>query len=155
MNIKNNMRRFFILGWVLISLNGFAQTSKKGAVKKPVAAHHATTPTTSLTRGKLIYRKFCLSCHQPDGGGVPNLNPPLAGAPGVSGSKTKLIKIVRNGFQDPVEIDGEYYSNNMPPFKMLTDQQVADVLTYIRKSFGNKATSVLKQEVTQYRTAKK
>ncbi|MCD2422597.1 cytochrome c [Niabella pedocola] len=142
------MRKVFTLGLVIISLTGFAQSAKKPVAKKPVT--HVSAATLSINRGKLVYQKFCMSCHQADGGGVPNLNPPLIGTTGVLGNKNRLVKIVRNGLQEHVEIDGEFYSNNMPPFKMLTDQQVADVLTYIRRSFGNKATPVLKSEVSPY-----
>ncbi|MCD2424093.1 cytochrome c [Niabella pedocola] len=56
--------------------------------------------------------------------------------------------------QEHAEIDGEWYSNNMPPFKALTDQQVAGVLTYIRQRFGNNASSVTKTEVTPVRSGK-
>lgn len=146
------MRKVIVLVCVLGSLNGFSQSAKKPVLKKTTSS---VSPVVSSTnRGKIVYRKFCLSCHQPDGGGVQSLNPPLIGTSGVLGNKARLIKIVRNGLQEHVELDGEYYSNTMPPFKMLTDQQVADVLTYIRRSFGNKATPVYKNEVTQL-TAKK
>ncbi len=146
------MRKVIILACVLGSFTGFSQSAKKPVVKK--ATSSVSPVVSSANRGKIVYRKFCLSCHQPDGGGVQNLNPPLIGTSGVLGNKARLIKIVKNGLQEHVELDGEYYSNNMPPFKMLTDQQVADVLTYIRRSFGNKATPVYKNEVTQL-TAKK
>lgn len=129
-----------------------SQTAKKRSpVKK--AAPAAVLPAV-LKNGKLVYQKFCLSCHQVDGGGVPNLNPPIAGTGHVMGKKTPLIKTILNGMQERVEIDGELYSNNMPPFKALTDQQVADVLTYIRKSFGNNASSVTKTEVALVRSGK-
>ncbi|MBO9593341.1 MAG: cytochrome c [Niabella sp.] len=142
------MRKIYTLAFILISLNSFSQTAKKPVAKKTATPVSATT--LSINRGKLVYQKFCISCHQADGGGVPNLNPPLIGTSGVLGNKNRLVKIVKNGLQEHVEIDGEFYSNNMPPFKMLTDQQVADVLTYIRRSFGNKATPVLRSEVAQY-----
>lgn len=141
------MRKAIILGYLLGSFTGYGQSAKKPVTKKSTAT--VSPVVLSTQRGKVIYQKFCLSCHQPDGGGVQNLNPPLIGTSGVLGNKARLIKIVRNGLQEHVELDGEYYSNNMPPFKMLTDQQVADVLTYIRRSFGNKATPVYKNEVAQ------
>jgi len=153
LNINNKMRTVIVMGCILGSLAGWGQSAKKPVVKKSTSS---VSPVISSTnRGKIVYQKFCLSCHQPDGGGVQNLNPPLAGTSGVLGSKTRLIRIVRNGLQEHVELDGEYYSNNMPPFKMLTDQQVADVLTYIRRSFGNKATPVYKNEVAQLTVKKK
>jgi mono/diheme cytochrome c family protein len=54
-----------------------------------------------------------------------------------------------------VEIEGETYSNNMPPFNTLNDQQIADVLTFIRKSFGNKASAVQAAEVKKVRSGVK
>ncbi|WP_026309557.1 c-type cytochrome [Niabella aurantiaca] len=128
-----------------------AQTKKAYTAKKVVPA---TSPVETLKRGKVLYQKFCISCHQVDGGGVPNLNPPIVGTSRIAGKKAPLIKVILNGMQERVEIDGEFYSNNMPPFKTLTDQQVADVLTYIRKSFGNTGTGITKTEVTMVRSGK-
>ena len=86
-----------------------------------------------------------------DGGGVPRLNPPLIKTTYVSGDKKKLISIVLNGMTDRIPIDDEYYSNNMASHKDLSDQQIADVLTYIRNSFGNKASIVTIAEVKAVR----
>jgi mono/diheme cytochrome c family protein len=95
----------------------------------------------SIARGKKIYKMYCLTCHQQDGSGVPDMNPPLIKSPYVNGSKTTLIKRLLHGSKDAVDIDGETYSRPMPPFgSVLKDQQIADVLTYVRNSFGNKAT---------------
>ena len=107
---------------------------------------------TSMARGKELYLTQCLACHQVDGGGVPHLNPPLDGSLNVNGKdKVKLIKIVLNGMTDRVEIEGEYYSNNMAPHRDLSDLQIADVLTYIRNSWTNKSTAVSSAEVKAVR----
>jgi mono/diheme cytochrome c family protein len=100
----------------------------------------------SMQRGKLVYNKVCLSCHQADGGGVPKLNPPLTVAEYIN-DKKKLIQIVLKGMTDRIPIDDEYYSNNMAPHTDLTNQQIADVLTYVRNSFGNKASAVTVADV--------
>jgi mono/diheme cytochrome c family protein len=79
-------------------------------------------------------------CHQQDGGGVPHLNPPLDGASAVKGKdKNRLIQIILKGMSDRVEIDGEYYSNNMATHADLSDQQIADVLNYIRNAWSNRS----------------
>jgi mono/diheme cytochrome c family protein len=105
-----------------------------------------------IGNGKAIYLTRCLACHQVDGGGVPHLNAPLDGASAViAGDKAKLIRIVLKGYSDRVEIDGEYYSNNMAAHADLKDQQVADVLTYIRNSWSNKASAVTAAEVKAVR----
>lgn len=109
----------------------------------------------SLAAGKKIYTKYCISCHQADGGGVPNMTPPLIQTSFVLGNKDTLINIVLNGFKN-VTIDDETYNNPMPPLgSVLKDQQIADVLTYVRNSFGNKASAVTAAEVKVVRSKKK
>ena len=125
-----------------------AQT-KKAKTKAPQAN------ASSAQRGNIIYQKECLSCHQADGGGVPHLNPPLYESTDVVGDKKKIISIVLKGMTDRVPIDGEYYSNNMAPHPELSNQQVADVLTFIRSNWGNKASAVTPAEVQAVRAPKK
>lgn len=101
----------------------------------------------SMERGKKVYEKECQPCHQVNGTGVQRLNPPLIKTKWVLGPKNELIQIVVNGLSDPIEIDGEEYHNPMPAHPHLTDQEVADVLTFVRNSFGNKASAVTAAEV--------
>jgi len=109
-------------------------------------------PSGSMQRGKTVYITRCVACHQQDGGGVPRMNPPLDGASAVQGKdKVKLIQVILKGMTDRVEIDGEFYTNNMAPHADLTDQQVADVLTYIRNSWSNKAGTITAEEVKSVR----
>ena len=125
----------------------------KSPVAKPVVknAAPATDIKEIMTRGKLVYLQQCLACHQVDGGGVPHLNAPLDGATAVVGKdKEKIITVVLKGMKGG-EIDGETYSNPMAPHKELTDQQIADVLTYIRNSWTNKASAVTPAEVKAVR----
>lgn len=107
-----------------------------------------------MSNGKKVYDLYCQSCHQADGNGVPRLNPPLAGTIYVNGSKTRLIDIVLKGLSAPVEINGEEYNNPMAAHDFLTDQQIADVLTYVRSSFGNKSGPVTVAEVKKQRAKK-
>jgi len=100
----------------------------------------------SMDSGKKIYSVQCLTCHQADGLGVSNMNPPLNGK-GILGDKKKLIAIVIKGLATHEEIDGQTYQNVMPAHPEMKDQDIADVLTYIRNSFGNKASSVKVSEV--------
>jgi mono/diheme cytochrome c family protein len=85
-----------------------------------------------------------------DGGGVSRMNPSLIKGTYVIGEKDKLISILLNGMSFQ-EIDGETYNNIMPSFSFLKDKEIADVLTYIRNSFGNKASPVSKDEVKKVR----
>ena len=108
---------------------------------------------TSKQRGNDVYKKYCLTCHQADGGGVPRMNPPLIKTSYITGNKSKLIKWVLQGSVEKVAIDGQNYSNNMPAQAYLTDQQIADVLTFIRSSFGNKSSAVLAADVKTVRVS--
>ena len=106
----------------------------------------------SKAAGEKVYKKFCISCHQADGGGVPHLTPPIINTSYVLGDKQGLINILLNGLKN-VDIDEESYSNPMPPLgSILKDQQIADVLTYVRNSFGNKASAVTIAEVKEARS---
>ena len=125
-------------------------TALHAQVKKRV--HHSSLKYT-MTRGKIVYNSICLACHMADGNGVPTMNPPIVKTEYVLGNKTRLIKIVLNGFKEDVQINGQSFSNNMSPHKDLTDRQSADVLTFVRKSFGNKASSVTALEVKKVRAA--
>lgn len=110
--------------------------------------------TAAADSGKQLYTTYCLSCHQVSGKGVPSLNPPLAGSSWVTGDKQRLIRVVLNGLEGE-DIDGETYNNVMPGHDFLTDQQLSEVLTYIRSSFGNKADAVTAAEVKAVRSAGK
>jgi mono/diheme cytochrome c family protein len=98
--------------------------------------------------GKKIYETRCLVCHQSDGGGVPNMNPPLDGASNVNGKDiARLVKIIRNGYDERIALDGMYYNNAMTANPDLKEEAIADVLTYIRTSWSNKASVVTTNQV--------
>ena len=101
------------------------------------------TVAQNLVNGKKIYETRCLVCHQADGGGVPNMNAPLDGASNVVGNDiARMVKIIKKGYNERVALDGFYYSNAMTPNPDLTDAAIADVLSYIRNSWSNKASMV-------------
>lgn len=136
---------------ILLSLPLVAQKKPAAKAKAPVAS---AGPAKSIAAGKQIYSQYCLSCHQADGGGVQNMNPPLIKTSYVLGDKTRLTKVLLNGLQD-VDIDGEPYNNVMPSHDFLNDQQIADVLTFVRNSFGNKASAITAAEVKAVRATNK
>ncbi|MFD2145432.1 c-type cytochrome [Mucilaginibacter antarcticus] len=84
---------------------------------------------------------------------VQDLNAPLIKTNYVLGNKTRLISVLLKGLKG-VEINGEKYSNVMPSHSFLTDKQIANVLTYVRNSFGNKASAVTYAEVALIRKTK-
>ena len=101
-----------------------------------------------LIKGKKLFETRCLVCHQADGGGVPNMNPPLDGSTGVNGKDiSRLVKIVTNGLDERVALDGMYYNNAMTANPDLKSDAIADVLSYIRNSWSNKAGLVTVAQV--------
>lgn len=124
-------------------------------IPKPVSASQTKTPLqASIERGKDVYYLQCLACHQADAGGVQDMNPPLTGTKQVLGDKTTLVQIVLKGMKG-VPVNGDDWHNVMAPHSDLTDRQIADVLTYVRNSFGNKAKAITAAEVKAIRARTK
>jgi mono/diheme cytochrome c family protein len=137
----------FVLGFVAISN---AQTAKKHINTKNITS----LSKPNLANGKVLYAKHCVVCHQADGGGVMSLNPPLTKTEYVLGDPTRLINIILKGFNKEIEIDGDTYANPMPALAHLSDQQVADVLSFVRNNFGNKASVISPAQVKKVRGIK-
>ncbi|HVW95572.1 MAG TPA: cytochrome c [Mucilaginibacter sp.] len=141
---------------ILPALLAFCFAGAYAQSKPPVRKRPAGSALgASMTRGKIVYGKVCIACHMADGNGVPNMNPPLVKTSYVLGDKKKLIGIVLHGFNEDVEINGQTFSNSMTPHAELSDQQIADVLTYVRNNFGNKASRVTPAEVKKVRASGK
>ena len=138
-----------------LSITLLSQTQKPPQVKKPAASPAKAAMQASMNRGKQVYLEQCLACHQADAGGVQNMNPPLIKTKWILGDKTTLVQVVLKGMTGEVDIEGETYHNVMAPHNDLTDQQIADVLTYVRNNFGNKASAVTAAEVKAIRAKTK
>jgi mono/diheme cytochrome c family protein len=125
--------------------------------KSPLlAAYQLQFFQNPVQNGKKIYEQTCLPCHQVDGSGVPGMNPPLINSVYVQGPANRLIGIVLHGLNDGVEIEGEAYSNPMPAFAtVLTDGEVANVLTYLRNHFSNMAGQISPSQVRRVRQNQK
>ena len=111
-----------------------------------------------VSTGEALYEKACLSCHQPGGKGLPKVYPPLLGSKRVTGEETKLIKIVLHGLTGPIDVAGEQYgagtqSIPMPSMGGMSDREIAEVLTYIRKEFGNGSPAIAPEAVAKTREA--
>ncbi|MEE1945284.1 cytochrome c [Pedobacter sp. KR3-3] len=145
------MKKIACITFLLIGL----LTSLNAQTKKTATAKAAGTTEPSLVNGKLLYKKYCLVCHQSDGGGVMGLNPPLIKTDYVLGDQKRLINVILKGLNQDIEIDGETYANPMPALGHLSDQEVADVLSFVRNSFGNKASVITPAQVKAVRATKK
>lgn len=102
--------------------------------------------------GAADFAKICATCHQGNGKGLPGTYPPLAGSAFATGESTVPIRIVLHGFKGKISRGGKDYNGLMAPWKdVLSDQQIADVLTYVRSSWGNNAPAVTVDEVKAVR----
>jgi mono/diheme cytochrome c family protein len=107
-----------------------------------------------MESGKKVYHAYCQSCHMDNGAGVPHMNASLTGSMIVAGDKEKLINIVLHGSEAFANDPGRKYQNKMPSLANLTDQEIADVLTYTRNSFNNKGSAVALGDVKPVREKK-
>lgn len=140
-------------------LQGIKSTSD-GEPKAPKAPDHLSeVEKKSFAEGHSVYSQegHCITCHQGDGKGLDPAFPPLHESIYVHGSAERLIKLTLHGVMGPFELNGKKYDGQVPmtAFGMLSDKQVADVLTYVRNSFGNKASAIHADEVARVREATK
>jgi mono/diheme cytochrome c family protein len=106
---------------------------------------------TTANPGKEIYLKYCMACHQASGSGVSGMYPTLQKTDWVNGDKTRLIGLLLNGQQGEITVNGQVFRGVMPTHQYLSDEQMADVLTYVRSNFGNTASAVTPEEVATIR----
>jgi mono/diheme cytochrome c family protein len=104
--------------------------------------------------GKAVYDKYCLTCHQADGSGVPNMHPPLGPGSWVEREPSELIAIMMKGLSGKIEVNGEVYKNFMPSHAQLSDEEIANVLSYVRSSFGNNLDPVTVEMVKKAKSVK-
>jgi nitrite reductase (NO-forming) len=105
----------------------------------------------SMARGEQLYSTYCLSCHLDQGQGIEGVYPPLAKSDYLMADKTRSIRQVLYGVSGEIKVNGKTYNLEMTGFD-LTDEETADVLNYIRNSWGNKGAVVTPAEVKAART---
>jgi mono/diheme cytochrome c family protein len=106
----------------------------------------------NLERGKAVYENVCALCHNVDGSGKPNQAPPFVGSDWVLGSPERMIRIPLSGLAGPVPVKGQEWNLSMPAMgAALSDDDLAATLTYIRQSWGNKASAITPEMVKKVR----
>jgi mono/diheme cytochrome c family protein len=117
-------------------------------------AKPGATAAVAMSRaqlGKRTYDTTCIACHQANGLGVPGQYPPLAGSEWVTGSEERAIRIVLHGLNGPIKVGDKEYNNVMAPLGVLRDDQIANVLSYVRATWGNAAPEVQPETVAKVR----
>jgi nitrite reductase (NO-forming) len=103
-----------------------------------------------IEKGKEVFSRTCIACHQINAEGIPGVFPPLAGSDFLNADKERAIEIVLHGKTGPVTVNGKSFKNVMPP-QNLSDSEIAAVLTYVYNSFGNSKKIVKSEEVAKVR----
>ena len=136
---------------------GFAASKREAelvaAKEKAIAANPeiaSLSKDIQVERGKKTYLTSCFACHMANGEGLPAVFPPLANSDYLKADKDRAVKIVLKGLNGPITVNGKPYNNVMPP-QDFTDDQVADVLTYVMNSWGNHYGAVTVSDVRRVR----
>jgi mono/diheme cytochrome c family protein len=132
MTIKYFSRAVFVVAFGIV-------TAKFGSTQTSDLA-------SSIARGKIIYSQQCSNCHREKGEGNPGVYPPLAKSDYLMANKNRSIGVVVNGASGEMTVNGLTYDSQMLVLG-LDDQQVSDVLNFVRNSWGNKGAAVKPQEV--------
>ncbi len=138
----------------------FGEAQLAGMAERKLTASNIKTPdpvADDLERNvaataSVVYTTYCRACHQSNGMGDGSRFPPIAESEWVSGDKTRLISVILNGLTGPITVKGVSYNEAMPAHgSFLNDDQVAEVLTYIRGNFGNDSGPITAEEVAAVR----
>jgi nitrite reductase (NO-forming) len=108
------------------------------------------TKELQMEKGKRVFMQACLACHQGEGQGLPGVFPPLAKSDYLMADKARSISAITKGLSGAIKVNGTDYNGVMPPVA-LNDEQIANVLTYVRNSWGNEGDAVTVDEVKKVR----
>jgi nitrite reductase (NO-forming) len=109
------------------------------------------TKDIQVEKGKSVYLQTCFVCHQPTGLGVPGQIPPLADSDFLMKNKDDAIRAVVIGRTGETIVNGKTYKGTMIPLAYLTDDQIANVVTYVRNTWGNSGDAVSATDVAKIR----
>jgi nitrite reductase (NO-forming) len=118
------------------------------------ATSGALTVDAQMKAGQALFAGTCSTCHQGNGAGMTGVFPPLAKSDWLAGNPKRAIDAVLHGLSGPIKVNGADYNSVMPPMSQLTDDEVANILTYVMGSWGNGGGKVTKAEVAEQRKAK-
>lgn len=129
--MKNMMLYLFITLISLLSCNDSSKTVNQNPDLQE-----------SILRGEAVYSDLCITCHLPDGKGVPKIFPPLANSDYLKNKRSESIKAIKYGLSGEITVNGVKYNTPMAALG-LTNKEVADVMNYITNSWGNKNDKII------------
>ena len=121
----------------------------------PILADGGAQDEQQIAAGGVLFKGTCSTCHQDNGAGLPNVFPPLAKSDYLLKDPRHAIEVVLNGLTGPVTVNGNTFNSVMPPMSQLTDDEVANILTYVLNTWGNSGPAISKQEVAKVRATTK
>jgi len=122
---------------------------KPGALKPPPVL--TAEESARFEQGRVFFNAICAACHQEHGRGLDGLAPPLVDSEYVNGPPGRLARIALAGVHGPIEVQGVGYWLEMPPWGSMSDEQLADIFTYVRRAWGNRGSPVTTETVRQVR----
>jgi len=132
-------------------LNTLVWPGKEGVTVVTEPPRLTESQQTLFQTGATLYAAVCAACHQVDGKGLEGLAPPLLDSEWVLGPSDRPVKIVLHGVRGPIQVLGKTHTGDMPPLGILPDEQIAAILTYVRRAWGHTASPVEIGEVTRIR----
>jgi nitrite reductase (NO-forming) len=127
------------------------EAARKAAIQKDETIA-GLTKEIQIARGKQVYMQTCFVCHQTEGQGIADQIPPLAKSDYLMADKERSIRAVLQGLSGEVVVNGKTYNGVMVPMNNLSDHEIANVLTYVRNSWGNSGDAVSADEVKRLRS---
>lgn len=137
------------------TMGRIAWPGKPGAPEPPKIVPLTEAQTALFEKGRVTYNTLCAACHQPHGFGLDGLAPPLVDSEWVLGKADVTARIVMHGLVGPLKVGSRTWNLAMPPLMQLTDEEVAGVLTYIRREWDHNASPVDTKAVTDLRAKHK
>ena len=111
------------------------------------------TKEEQIKAGQQLFAGTCSVCHQANGQGLPNVFPPLAKSSLLASEPKRIVDIMLHGLSGKVTVNGTEYNSVMPPMTQLTDDEVANIATYVLNSWDNPGGQMHKEEVAKARAA--
>ena len=155
-----NMR---ILITMLLAGLAVAGCDRGGPAEAPVKRDAATevhaaevagagqTKEQRIAAGRGVYQKVCQACHGPEGKGLPGAFPPVADSDWIAQNPERLVEIILKGLSGPIVVNGQNYNAVMPPMAYLSNEDVANVLTFVLNSWKNPGGEIQAAQVAQAR----
>jgi nitrite reductase (NO-forming) len=115
----------------------------------------ALTKEQQIAAGKALYAGTCSACHQESGAGLEGVFPPLAKSDYLMADAKRSLSVVLHGLHGPITVNGKAFNSVMPPMSQLNDDEIANILTFVRNSFGNSGDAISSAQVKEVRATTK